>query len=34
MKKYRVTARSVGYVEIFVDAKNKKEALALTESII
>ena len=33
MKKYRVTARSVGYVEIFVDAKNKKEALAKAEEI-
>ena len=33
MKKYRVTARSVGYVEIFVDAKNKKEALAKAEKI-
>ena len=33
MKKYRVTARSVGYVEIFVDAKSKKEALAKAEKI-
>lgn len=33
MKKYRVTARSVGHVEIFVDAKNKKEALAKAEKI-
>jgi len=33
MKKYRVTARSVGYVEIFVDAKDKKQALAKAEKI-
>ncbi len=33
MKKFRVTARSVGLVEVFIEAKDKKQALAKAEDI-
>jgi hypothetical protein len=33
MKKFRVTARSVGLVEVFIEAKDKKQALAKAEEI-
>ena len=33
MKKLRVTARSVGLVEVFIEAKDKKQALAKAEDI-
>jgi len=33
MKKFRVTARSVTLVEVFVEAKNKKQAIAKAEDV-
>jgi hypothetical protein len=33
MKKFRITARSVTLVEVFVEAKNKRQALAIAEEI-
>jgi hypothetical protein len=33
MKKFRVTARSVALIEVFVEAKNKKQALSKAEDI-
>jgi hypothetical protein len=33
MKKFRVTARSVGLVEVFIEAKDKKQALAIAKNV-
>jgi hypothetical protein len=33
MKKFRVTARSVTLVEVFVEAKNKRQAITKAEDI-